>query len=86
MDNPSAKEESTEIVIQNDGATRRKKPVQEGNADNYANNINELKEDLDKTKAENKASVEKLREAEEKAQRAKNEVKNMAIKFTIRNF
>jgi hypothetical protein len=82
MDDPSSKEESTEIVIQNNGATRRKKPFQEDHADNYTNKINELK-DFDKMKEENEALGKKLKEAE---QMAKNEVKNIVIKFTHRDF
>jgi hypothetical protein len=83
MDNPSSKEESTEIVIQNNGATRpQQKPLKEDNADNYVN-LNELIQDFDKMKKENEALVERLRESEEKAQMAKNEVQNTAIKLII---
>jgi hypothetical protein len=84
MDDPSAKEESSEIVTQNDGATRRQKPVQEDNADNYVKNknINEMKEDFDKMREQNETLREKLREAGERAKMAKNEVKNIAIEFS----
>jgi hypothetical protein len=87
MDDPSSKEESSEIAIHNDdGATRRQKPLQEDTADNYANNMNAPTEELDKMKQENEALREKLKKAEEKAQMAKNEVKNIPIKFIIRDF
>jgi hypothetical protein len=45
-----------------------------------------LSESLAKLKEENEALGEKLREAEEKAQMAKNAVKNIAIKFTHSRF
>jgi predicted RNase H-like nuclease (RuvC/YqgF family) len=83
MDDPSSKEESAEIVIQNDGATRSQKPLQEDTADNYANNMNAPTEELDKMKQENEALREKLKKAEEKAQMVKNEVKNMARNVVI---
>jgi predicted RNase H-like nuclease (RuvC/YqgF family) len=82
MDDLSAKEESSEIAIHNDdGATQRKKPVQEDNADNYVNNIIALTEELDKVKEENEALGGKLKESERKAEMIKNEVKNIAIKL-----
>jgi hypothetical protein len=98
MDDPSSKEDSTEIVVQNDGAMevpifhnlrnlkfylfQSKNALLEAKVEMLEDKLEKQEEELQKVKEENKSLGEKLRESEEKAQMVKNEVKNIVIKCT----